>query len=483
MTTLPQTAPVRTHLPAPTNSMVSPGPMGLGAGVTPAQGAMNGADVWRVIRSNLWLIVGVLLVSAAMGYGLNSWLARTHSRFTSTGLVQVKGNEAAFSFDNPHGDGNANLEVEQNTQTALLLSERLLSSILDSSDAIRQTDWFKQFIFYKNGQQLVDAEAAKADLLDHLSVVPITGSRVIKVQMSWSVPKDCQTIVQEIVDQHIKNEKSKVNTSEVERNNNLEQLKLNYDGQIHEKTDRMNSIATKLGASGVGIYAGGNSKEFELQSLISEQLRAMAFLGAADAKMKTFEKQMETNSAPELEEALQRSALYSDYRRKVDDLQLQYSEVSASLGSQNQRSLQLKRSLDLMQQRLADTENDIRSRTAELMRANLVNDRTAADQARARIDQRVQTIRGEISDLARDRNEYERLSSDVTNLRAQLDHVKDQQDKIGYLMTPGKWAPVEWATFPDLPDHPTFPRLVVTLPLAIMIGLALSLGIAFLREV
>ncbi|HZK80393.1 MAG TPA: hypothetical protein VFC46_04980, partial [Humisphaera sp.] len=366
MTTLPQTSPVRTHLPTQAPPMAVPGPLGFGPGpATP--GAMTGADVWRVIRSNLWLIVGVLLISAAMGYGLNTWLARTHSRYTSTGLIQVRGAEAVFNLDNPRGDGGANLDVEQNTQTALLLSERLLSSILDSSDAIRQTEWFKQFIFYKNGQQLADAEAAKADLLDHLEVIPLTGSRVIKVKFSWSVPKDCQTIVQEIVDQHIKNEKSKVNTSEVERNNNLEQLKLNYDGQIHEKTERMTSIATKLGAQGVGIYQGGNSKEFELQSLISEQLRAMAFLGAAEAKMKTFDRQMETNSAPELEEALQRSTLYNEYRRRADDVQALYNDAIASAGTQNQRSILLKRQLDSILQRLADTENDIKSRTAELI--------------------------------------------------------------------------------------------------------------------
>jgi capsular exopolysaccharide synthesis family protein len=456
--------------------------MGLGAGPTAVQGAMTGADVWRVIRSNLWLIIAVLLVSAALGYGINTWLAKTHSRFTSTGLIQVRSNDLSIGLDTPRGD-MVNVEQEQATQTALLLSERLLSNILDSSDAIRQTDWFKQFIFYKNGQQLVDAEAAKADLLDHLAVVPVVGSRVIKVQMSYSVPKDCQTIVQEIVDQHIKNEKSKVNTSEVERNNSLEQLKLNYDGQIHEKTERMTSIAAKLGAAGVGVFQGPSSKDFELQALVNEQLRTASFLGAAEAKLRTFEKQMETNSAPELEEALQRSPLYSQYRHEADDAQSQLNDLSASQGTQNPRALLAKRRLDTALQRMADTENDIKSRTAELIRANLANDRTAAEQAVHRIEKRVQEIRFEIADLARERNDYERLSAEVTNLHTQLEHVKDQQDKIGYIYAPGKWAPVEWATFPDLPDHPTFPRLPVTLSLAIMIGLALSLGIAFLREI
>ena len=241
-------------------------------------------------------------------------------------------------------------------------------------------------------------------------------------------------------------------------------------------------IATDLGSAGVGIGQAGNSKEFELQQLIAEQLNALRVLGAADAKLKTFDKQMETNSAPELEEALQRSPLYAEYRRQVDELQLTYADAVAQLGSQHPRSIQVKHRMDAMQQKLSDTENDIKARTAELIRANLQNDKTAADSALTRINQRVKDIRGEISDLAQKRNEYERLRTDLDNVRVNLDHVKDEQDKIGYLMSNGKWAKVEWATYPDLPDHPTFPKLYITMPLVVMIGLALSLGIAFLRE-
>ena len=58
----------------------------------------------------------------------------------------------------------------------------------------------------------------------------------------------------------------------------------------------------------------------------------------------------------------------------------------------------------------------------------------------------------------------------------------EQQDKIGFLMNSENRARVTWSGPVDLPDHRTFPKLWITLPLAVMIGLALSLGIAFLRE-
>ena len=478
MTTLPQTQPMRSARPFATQQLALPGPVQ--GSLTPPPTGMSGADIWRVVRANLWLILIALLVSGAGGYAINTWLARYHSRYSSTGLLKINGSHDAMDIDGR--SDTSGLEVEQQTQVNLLLHERLLSSILEQSDAIRQTDWFKQFIYYKNGQPVVNAEAARTDLMQHLEVAPIGTSRLIKVRMSYSIPKDCQTIVREVCDRHINEQRAQVDASEIEKANALEQLKLNYEAQIRDMTVRMSRLATDLGAAGVGINVSGSSKEYELSSLISEQLRAQAFVGAAKAKLNTFNQQMETNSAPELEEALQRAPLYAEYRRQVDDLELAYADISAQLGTSNVRSVSLKRRLEQVQQKLSDTENDVKSRTAELMRGNLSNDLTAAEQAVSRISDRLDVIRRDIADLAQKRNEYEHLQAELNDRRAKLDHVVDQQDKIGYLMGRGKWAMIDWATLPDLPDHPTFPKLFVTLPLALMVGLALSLGVSFLRE-
>ncbi|HET6247167.1 MAG TPA: polysaccharide biosynthesis tyrosine autokinase [Tepidisphaeraceae bacterium] len=471
----------------PSNQLAMPGPSGLVVGQpSPANTGMSAADVWRVVRANFWLIVIMLIVSGAAGYGINMWLAAHYSKYTATGYVAVHlpgDRNTGASMDNSSPVVNtAELEVEQVSQARLLLHERLLSKILDTSDPIRQTEWFKQFVYYRDGTQKVDLAAAKSDLLDHFDVAAIPSSRLILVKMAYSVPKDCQTIVREIVEQHIKDQKEITSLVDIEHSQALEQLKLNYESQIRDINARMLRIATDLGAVGVGIGAGPDSKTYELQQLLSEQLRAVAVWGAAQAKLKTFDEQMQTNSAPELEEALQKSPLYTEYRHDVDELELSYADLVSTLGSKHQRSMALKHRLDAMEQKLSDTENDIKSRTAELIRANLVNDATAADAARKRVDERIDEVRTDISRLAKMRNEYDHLQGDLTNLRSQLDRVKDQQDRLGFLIGTGKWSPVEWATLPDLPDRPTFPVLWKVLTVALVSGLALSLGIAFLRE-
>jgi hypothetical protein len=93
MTTLPQAAALRLPRPAFTNlAGHHHRPVGGRNGPSPAiRLDMTGADVWRVIRSNFWLILLMLMVSARAGYGINYWLNKYHPRYTAVGKVLVLG--------------------------------------------------------------------------------------------------------------------------------------------------------------------------------------------------------------------------------------------------------------------------------------------------------------------------------------------------------------------------------------------------------
>src|SRR5436309_12271563 len=93
MTTLPTTTPMRLPRPVPQT------PLALGGPSHPQQGAavqMSGADIWRVIRSNLWLIIGMLVLSGVGGFGLFKYLDRYFSSYTAYGFCQVN---PPVSFD------------------------------------------------------------------------------------------------------------------------------------------------------------------------------------------------------------------------------------------------------------------------------------------------------------------------------------------------------------------------------------------------
>src|SRR5688500_6358096 len=110
MTTLPQTTPMRLPRPAGGAGQIAipsaPVPGALGPAMAGGGGAqMTGADVWRVFRSNWWLILGLVTLTGVGGYFANDYLAKNHPRYTATAYVRVQLPEEVFR---PRGiEGNA----------------------------------------------------------------------------------------------------------------------------------------------------------------------------------------------------------------------------------------------------------------------------------------------------------------------------------------------------------------------------------------
>src|SRR4051812_16295915 len=87
MTTLPTTTPMRLPRPAAQTPLAVAGPQHAQPSANSFQ--MNGSDVWRVIRSNLCLILGMLVIPGAAGFGLNWSLAKWPSSYTAYGFIEV----------------------------------------------------------------------------------------------------------------------------------------------------------------------------------------------------------------------------------------------------------------------------------------------------------------------------------------------------------------------------------------------------------
>src|SRR3954468_20416728 len=221
MTTLPTTTPMR--LPRP----VAQTPLALGgpSHAAPASSfQMSGGDVWRVIRSNLWLILGLLLVSAVGGFALNWYLARNYSSYTASGFCQVyppkRGHSLIKEYEQVSTDVTS-LGLEQRTQAQLLRQEALFIQVLQNPNAdLRKTKWWNSFKgnVYK----------AKEDLLDNFRVDVIPESKLISIRMSYGDPKDCKTIVEDIVDRHLENQKVIAQNQQLERSVQLNNLKTKY---------------------------------------------------------------------------------------------------------------------------------------------------------------------------------------------------------------------------------------------------------------
>src|SRR5580658_2331396 len=142
MTTLPQTTPIRLPRPAGGSPLAVPnaGPAAVGGGGF----QMTGADVWRVIRANLWLVMLLVVIGGVAGFFFNGYLEKNYAIFTATGYIRIL---PLQQIDPLHpvaaGTEPQSLLVEQKTEAQLIHSDGLINDVLsDSTSPIRQTSWW-----------------------------------------------------------------------------------------------------------------------------------------------------------------------------------------------------------------------------------------------------------------------------------------------------------------------------------------------------
>jgi uncharacterized protein involved in exopolysaccharide biosynthesis len=205
MTTLPPTTPMRLPRPSGAGQIAIPSAPGPIAPPSSAGGIqMTGADVWRVFRANWWLILGMVVLMAVVGFFVNRYLAANFPKYTAGGLVRVQLREEQFSrgvSEEVSATPQA-IELQLKTQARALVQPSLMIEALQS-DKIRQTQWFNEF---------ATLEDQKEDLLKNFSAQPIQNTRLIAIDMTYRIPGEARIIAEEIVNRYITEQQAAART-------------------------------------------------------------------------------------------------------------------------------------------------------------------------------------------------------------------------------------------------------------------------------
>lgn len=485
MTTLPQTAPMRLTRPVSPSQMMMPGPMMPGHPAMvqgqPGTQGLTGGDVWRVLRANLWLIVIMVMAAAIVGYVVNQYLAQHYSRYTATALMEVKTvGELPVPGAPPGAASPAEIELVQNSQARKLMHETLFTNaIQDSTSAIRNTRWFQQFQNEKD-----PLAAAKKAMADDFDATPIPNSNLIRVQMTYSVPEDCKTIVEEMVDKHIaqmRESQSQIESKKVDllqRESKLVEIELNEDvlKQLREKENL-------LGLDQVGTSLSWNGKQFQLDRLLQEQARINSELAGFRSRAQMLTRDLEEGRTPaEVETQINNSGRFLQARQRLDDIEIELDQLEQKLGSHNDLVVSLKQRKVLYQQKTDEIHEELKSTYSETLRSMLENEIAAASANAGRVDEAVNKISFDLGKLNKEMNEYRNLQDRQKELQHKQNFLREEITKIRQFTLAADWATAGWASKPQKPDRPSFPVLWKSMGVAVFIGLSLSLGIAFLRE-
>jgi capsular exopolysaccharide synthesis family protein len=443
---------------------------------------MTGADVWRVIRSNFWLILLMLVLSAVAGYGINWWLAKYHPHYTAEGKLLVLGTVEDSSGGPMHESSELNmatLPVEVQRHKVMLTDDGLISNVLsNASDEIRTTQWFKS----KGTPQ-----EAKLSLKENLDVMASPDSRLIVVSMTDSDPNSCKVVVQSIVDQYLKGQEERNKNRQYDRTQDLEQQRIAQEGKLKLIDGDISDLQTQLNSDGVtGTMNRISEKDIELTKLLDQYQTSKLDLATATEQAKAFGVQAAQNpdDIPVVEEKLDANPTIVNLRSALSQAQMSMSVVEGggNMMSGNYQYQNMSKNIASLEKRLRDAETKARVRyTAEIEES--LNDAVERDtNVVTSMEKQIKDLRDQMADLTDRMENLIEKEDERTQYSAKLSKIEDQIDDVSAYNAKHNFAGIEWAAMPEMPETPSFPKLGVTMTAAISLGLLLALGIAFLRE-
>jgi capsular exopolysaccharide synthesis family protein len=477
MTTLPQTTGIQL-----------PRPVGPGA-ITPQQphmaavAPMTGADVWRVLRTNIWLIGLSIVISAVIGFLLNWYLTEFYARYTATGYVQI---ESGLPFDPTSKlspsmfDQGSTLIVEQRSQATMLRTDFLFTQVLSNPNAaIRTTDWFNQF---KKSDGSFDIAKAKEDLYHSFLATPIADTKLIAVQFTYRVPRDCSTIVNDIVNQHIENERKRNTDKSLDRTEFLNNLRLRYENRIKDLKNDTSLKAAQLQLDGFGRPGGVSQKENEMQQLVAARLKAESEATEAKQSLDAAKSQIESGGTPgPVESMVNQNPSILRLKQLIDDYDIHLRSLQ-NTGSQSREYKLSEAERDATQQKLDEAKAEERAQDTVAYMDKLTSEQASTQHEVEEISKEVDKIKEDLADMTTTLSDYITRKDEETSYEELLRRVRDQLDVLTNNATSREMNTIDWGPRPETPDTPSFPYLPVTVSVCMVAGLFLSLGISFIRE-
>jgi capsular exopolysaccharide synthesis family protein len=483
MTTLPQTSPVRVPQAVPPAApQVAYVP---NAGAPAAATPLSGADVMRIIRVNLWLIIILGILGAAAGFFAHTLWVKYWPWYTATGLLQVRtvfpkaslGNQPDKELTDPR------VIAVLKTQAQLLQTDALFSRVLQKEGPLRETDWFKRYVSGGvAGAGKVDPSAAKEYLKDYFRAVPPTESELLTIYFTWYNPRDCKVIMEEIVNEHLEQQRQLADNLLAEQTKGLNVMNQSYNRLIDVLQRHVVDLRSGLGKSGMDPIGRFSVMEAKLKALIETELKLSSNHNEAKAAFERASAQNKDGQIlPEVDKALDMDPIVQSLNRDLTGYEIQRETLTDRL-PQHPDMIRVNKMIDIARQKLDEQRQTLRIRytsqilsTLETATLNSGNDLKA-------VQDQVETLRTDYAELSGQMADLLVGTEKLKALREMQQEVNAKLLDMQTTLNPENQMRIYWAAHPEIPDMPVWPKLWAMLPLGAALGLGLAVGIAFLRE-
>ena len=402
------------------------------------------------------MAIAVVFAGGGSDMRRNSWLLlhllQLHGSWVYRKSVPRSISSASVLNPTPVSMDPANLAIEQRTQAQGMKQEALFIQVLgDNNSEIRKTQWWLSF----NNNVF---KAASENLLKNFAVDPMQDSRLIQIRMSGSDPKSCKTIVEEIVNKHLDNQKQIATNKQLDRSGMLNTLKNRYQFHKDDISRDLHEKAVQLSVDGAGVPGGRlGAKDVELSNLMQSEFELTHNRDEAIAARDAAIGQLQAGQdLPGIGDAIARDPEVASFRERVMYFDSQLSGLQ-DLGVANHTRTNLQKQREDAQRKLDDATATVRARET----ANYIEKlKSMADQTESQakaMEERVGIAKQDLGALTNSMNQYLALKDDEQATIDLIKQVNNQLDQIQG-MSNADGSTIQWYTNPVIPDTPSFPR-------------------------
>ncbi len=443
-----------------------------------APGGLTGRDVLRILRKRKWLILICLAASTTLAcVGTLLWL-RYAPAYTAKAILAVNPPNAGLLGG---GDNTLGSEIERIKQDHVRLIRRQkvfqeaakdIIAAADKSSDPQQYSWVNR-----------DRANLVRRLIDSVVVSSVRDTGQIELAMSACVRYDQERVeLAELVTLVAKAYVREARDSVIDaRHNDLEKLEAEKRTQVADLEKKHREMA-RLGRDGE-LIRGQNQRD-ALNVTLEAMTREAADLEIQIERARSAYDSLKKDSDPAAN--LEVLALVD---QDPDLRTLLAAEVSwsAELATSMEKFGARHRKVQDVQARLNNVRASVQTKRQELVeriyRLMLDQRKLAEDTATLRLSQvqtRINDTRQNLAGLQANLNLHDQLSMEIKILEGNIARIDNRLLELR-LQRAGD-QPISVKGEAEIPDKCSSPKWSITIPLGVLLGLAVSLGLAFLLE-
>ena len=431
---------------------------------------LTGKDVLRILQKRIWLILICLLSTIAVVCVATYLWVLYFPLFTAEALVEVNQPRTVALGPESYTAPQDYMDRQAMQLARLIEADVVMSEAVKDKDLVT-TAWYNK-----------DPGSAPRRLKDDLSIAPLAKTNLIRIAMTGMVPKDLADIVNASAWAAVREATASRQTDWRDKLKKIDEELTNANrllDQARLEASRLTSDATMS-----SLRNRGDTLNYTMSTLVPELTKLTVAQAAADEALRLITKQQETPGAlensPEVQQALEMD-------QTLRGLEMQQAGYATELDA-NKKKFGPKHFVVLrLQDRLESIQGQIRDRRQEQIALQVKG------MVRAREDQ----LNAITAQLVKIRTEYiaaENTARDLAARVSKLDQIqktiKDLEDQVTAFQK-GKYEltlmaqsapPITMRRQATIPVERAYPQWKVMVPVGVLFGLLIGLGLAFMLE-